>query len=492
MKSEWKTGMKAGTTADNFLKKSLSSNYFTYQQIFEMLVPLIMDQFFVSIIGLLTTAMISSSSQESVSAVSLVSPIYAVTYAIFSSISAAGTVIIAQYKGNGNMNMVKKAAGQIVMFTVVSAIFFSIVLSFFAGSLIDAMFADADICVKNKATEYLIGCAISCIFLSLYMGCVAVFRGIGQTKICLKLSMIINLIHLFASFIFINILQLDIIGTSLSLNLARVIGGGVALYCLLGEKSGLGIRLKDIMRINGSILTSVIQTSIPFAMEQLCFNGGAILVSMFIVKLGTKSVAANAVANSTVAVFYAMGLAVSNLAVPVVGQCIGAGDRRMAKNDLAWRVLNFIVISSYGSIFKINIRVISGSGGYHWRYIQTTGYYNAANGIILVNIQCASKCIESSGRCEIYFLCFAWGYVDSTCRIKLSGIYKIRCRYCGGMDLSGYGMADPKHYIFTPVSFRKMVKNTLLKHKSILNKVEKMFYRFKTTFKNSRMIENQM
>ena len=53
-------------------------------------------------------------------------------------------------------------------------------------------------------------------------------------------------------------------------------------------------------------------------------------------------------------------------------------------------------------------------------------------------------------------------------------------------------MADPKHYIFTPVSFRKMVKNTLLKHKSILNKVEKMFYRFKTTFKNSRMIENQM
>ncbi len=36
------------------------------------------------------------------------------------------------------------------MFTVASAIFFSIVLSFFAGSLIDAMFADADICVKNK------------------------------------------------------------------------------------------------------------------------------------------------------------------------------------------------------------------------------------------------------------------------------------------------------------------------------------------------------
>lgn len=67
------------------------------------------------------------------------------------------------------------------MFTVVSAIFFHSTF-FFAGSLIDAMFADADICVKNKATEYLIGCAISCIFLSLYMGCVAVFRGLVRQK----------------------------------------------------------------------------------------------------------------------------------------------------------------------------------------------------------------------------------------------------------------------------------------------------------------------
>ena len=317
---------------DNFLSKKLTSSYFTYQQIFGMLVPLILDQFFVSIIGLLTTAMISSSSQESVSAVSLVSPIYAMTYAIYSSISAAGTVIIAQYKGHGDMDKVKRAAGQIVMFTVLSAVVFSVVLGFFAEPLIHTMFADADAVVRKKATDYLIGCAISCIFLSLYMGCTAVFRGVGETKVCLKLSMIINLIHLFASFVFINILRLDILGTALSLNLARLIGGGIALYDLLRKKSGLNIEWADVFTINRNILKSVITTSIPFAMEQLCFNGGAILVSMFIVKLGTKNVAANAVTNSTIMVFYAMGLAVSNLTVTVVGQCIGAGDKKMARS----------------------------------------------------------------------------------------------------------------------------------------------------------------
>lgn len=229
-----------------------------------MLVPLIFDQFFISVIALLTTAMISSSSQESVSAVSLVSPLYMMIYAVYSAISSAGTVIIAQYKGQGDEEKMKKAAGQIVMFTFVTAVVFSVLLILFAEPLIRTMFAGADELIIKKATDYLIGCAFSFIFLSVYMGGFAVFRGIGETQICLRLSMVIN-------------------------------------------------------------------TSLPFAMEQLCFNGGGIIVSMFIVKLGTESVAANAVSNSTLMVFYSMGLAVSNLSVTIVGQCIGAKDKKMAR-----------------------------------------------------------------------------------------------------------------------------------------------------------------
>ena len=190
-----------------------------------MLVPLILDQFFVSVINLLTTAMISSSSQESVSAVSLVSPSYMMIYAIYSAISSGGTVIIAQYKGHGDASKMKKAAGQIVFATVSTALVFSFILIIFARPLITWMFADADPLIIEKATQYLIGCAISFIFLAVYMGGFAVFRGIGETKVCLRLSMIINLIHLFASFIFINGLKLDILGTALSLNLAITVVG---------------------------------------------------------------------------------------------------------------------------------------------------------------------------------------------------------------------------------------------------------------------------
>lgn len=324
--------IKEDSAVDCFFKRQLTSTYFSYREIFAMLLPFILDQFFVSIIALLTTAMVSASSQESVSAVSLVSPLYMMVYAIYSAISSAGTVIIAQYKGQGNVEKMKQAAGQIVLASFATAVVFSTLLIVFARPLIVMLFGEADPLIVDKATEYLVGCAISFTFLSVYMGAFAVFRGIGETKICLWLSMVINLIHLFGSFLFINIMKLDILGTALSLNLARLIGGGMALYFLLSPKSKLRIGRKDIFGINKNMMKSVGHISLPFAMEQLCFNGGGILTSMYIVKLGTESVAANAVANSTIGVFYAMGLAVANLSVTVVGQCIGAQDKQCAKH----------------------------------------------------------------------------------------------------------------------------------------------------------------
>lgn len=340
--------LKEGSKADRFLTRQFTSRYFTYRQIFSMLVPLILDQFFISIIALLTNAMISSSSQESVSAVSLVTPLYMMVYAVYSAISSAGTVIIAQYKGHGDETKIKKAAGQILTFTFATAILFPVLLIVFAEPLIQLMFAGADPLIITKATDYLIGCAISFIFLSVYMGGFAIFRGIGETKICLRLSMIINLLHLFASFVFINIMHLDIIGTTLSLNLARFIGGTMAMYFLFYSKSKLRIHIRDVVVVDWKILKSVILTSLPFALEQICFNGGGIIVSMFIVKLGTANVAANAVANSTITVSYSMAQAVVNLCVTVVGQCIGAGDKAMARSygkKMVWLGEASIIVS---------------------------------------------------------------------------------------------------------------------------------------------------
>ncbi|MBM6920622.1 MATE family efflux transporter [Phocea massiliensis] len=343
--------IKPDSKADKWLSKQFGSSLFSYGEIISMFIPIMLDQFFINFIGVLTTSMISASSQESVSAVSLVSPVYMMIFAIFNAVSAGGTVIVAQYKGKGDNEKMRTAAGQVVLATTTVAIVCCAILVTCAGPLVHIMFGSADPVVIKKAQDYMVGVGISLIFHSFYMGAFAVFRGVGATKICLRLTIIINLIHLLGSVLFLNILKLDIIGTALSLNVARLIGGAIAIWLLLHPHSVLRVYPRDIFKICWPVLKSVFKVGIPFAIEQMFFNGGSILVQMYIVTLGTLSVSANAVTNSAFAIIYSAGLAVGTLAITIVGQCIGADQKELAK----WYGKKMILLGTIVTLISIAI-----------------------------------------------------------------------------------------------------------------------------------------
>lgn len=341
--------MKPDSKTDLFLKRHFGSEQFTYNNIFGMLFPLILDMFFINIIGLLTTAMISSSSQESVSAISLVTPLYMMFYSIFNAVAAGGTVVVAQYKGRGDAGKMRKAAGQVMLATSLSAIAFCIFLIIFANPLVYTLFGSAEAVVKEKAVQYLIGVSFSLMIHSFYLGAFSIFRGIGETKTCLYLTMIINLLHLFLSLLFINILHMDITGTILSLIIARIVGGSIAVFLIMRSKRTFRVYFRDIFHLDFSILKSICKIGVPFALEQVFFNGGGMLVQTYIILLGTISVAANAIASSAFSILYAAGIAVGTLSVTVIGQCIGFGDTRLAK----WYGMKMIWLGIFVTVLSL-------------------------------------------------------------------------------------------------------------------------------------------
>lgn len=323
--------LPAGSRADRFLYRQLASPLFSHRVILSMLGPLILDSFFINLIGVLTTSMISTSSQESVSAVSLVNPVTNLVMALMSAIASGGTVIVAQYKGHGDNQKVVKAAGQTLLATTLTAVAVGTVLIVFADPVVHMMFGTADALVLKKARDYMIGSCISLILHSVYAGVFGVFRGVGATKVCLWLTIIVNAAYLFASVLFLNVLKLDIVGTALSLNIARFIGAAVALCLLVSPRGILPVSFRDIFRFDKGMMQSIFRMGIPFSVEQLFFNGGAILVQMYMVTLGTVAVAANAVASSAFGLLYSAGSAVSTLTITVVGQCVGSNNRDLAR-----------------------------------------------------------------------------------------------------------------------------------------------------------------
>lgn len=317
---------------DAFLSRHFTSTAFTHKQILSMLFPLILDMMFVNLINMLTMSMISSSGQASVAAVSMMSPISTLVICLVNAIAAGGTVVVAQYKGRGDESRIKEAAGHTFLITLLTALIVCILLILFASPLVNLLYGNAEPEVITKSVTYLKGVSLSIILLSIYNGVFAVFRGLGETKICLHLTMFINLSYFVFSFFLINILHWDIIGTIIALLLARALGSAISMYHLFMKKSRtLLLRLKDIFQFDSRLFHSMLKISIPFGSEQFFFYGGSIIVQKYMVDLGTACVAANAIANSLFALIYAAPLAVGNLATTVIGQCVGSGSRELAR-----------------------------------------------------------------------------------------------------------------------------------------------------------------
>ena len=316
----------------NWFARQLESEQFTTKQIIGMLIPLILDQLFIYMIGLLTTSMISSSGEDSVTAVSLVTPVVTLITAVFTALSSWGAIVVAQYKGHGDREKLQEAIGQTIWICVILAVVLNGLIAAFASPLVNLLFGAAEEGVREKATLYLAGMAINTIVHSLRVATSAGLRGVGDIKHNLFGSILINVSYFIFCYIFINLLQWDIVGTLVAYFLARFLGLLSSLYFLFFQKnSQVHIRLSQMLKPKLTYLKSIWKLGIPFCAEEVFFNGGAILVSAYMVFLGTVSVAAHTIANSIFSTLYAPTMAVGILATTVIGQCIGAGRRDLAQ-----------------------------------------------------------------------------------------------------------------------------------------------------------------
>lgn len=342
-------------TLSRALNRWLGSELFSWQKIFSMLLPLILDGFFVFLIGLLTSAMISSSGADSFTAVNLVSPLNMMVYAVYSAISSGGTVVVARFQGRREFERVNDAAGQLLLVTPLSAMIAGVLLIVFSRPLLGFLFSGTSQAVLEKARHYLIGIAISAVFLAIYMAAFSVFRGLGETRKCLILTILVNGLHFCASYVFINLLKLDIIGTVLSLNLARAVGAAVAVGMLLHPQGSLRVKWRHVARFDKPILRETFRIGIPCGVEQLCMNAGTMLVQIFVARLGDNYVYINGTCNTILSLLYAAPMGVGNLAVSVVGQCVGAGRvdlaRRYGRNLV--HLGTVLVVASLGVLLPL-------------------------------------------------------------------------------------------------------------------------------------------
>jgi putative MATE family efflux protein len=305
------------------LDKYFTGESINYKQIIAIIIPIFVDQAFLILMSLLNTAMISSAGVAAVSAVSMVDSLNIFLANVFIAVATGGTVIVAQYKGSGNTEMVSKTATQAISAVTIFSVVISVLVIIFHMSTLNILFGKADADVFQNAKIYLIGSCISYPFIAIFQAVIGSLRGVGETKPCLNLSLLMNLTNTCLNVLLITIFHMGVKGLVISTILARILGMAASLIYIIKYNETIRFKIKNALHVDFSILKKVMFIGLPFAAEQIFFNGGKLLTQTFIVQLGTLAMTVYAIGNSIALLFQigpnALGIAI----VTVVGQCIG-------------------------------------------------------------------------------------------------------------------------------------------------------------------------
>lgn len=321
-----------------FMHKYFSGKVMDYQQIIGLYIPILIDQSFLVGLNLVNIAMISSSGVAAVSAVSMIDSLNIFLISVFVAVSTGGTVVVAQYKGSGNDGMVAKAAASSISLVSSFALGISLLMIVFHTPVLTLLFGTASAEVFAYAKTYLIGSSVSYVGIAIVEAVCGALRGIGKSRTSLKLSLIMNLSYVLLNVICIHFLHMGVHGLIIAVNVSRFLAAFVAILYVVKLDTNFRMRLYDLLHVNIAMMKKILFIGLPFAAEQMFFNGGKIVTQVFIVSLGTHAMATNAIGGTLAGVLQIPAAALSLTTVTVIGQCMGAQNvkdaRKFAKSFL--------------------------------------------------------------------------------------------------------------------------------------------------------------
>lgn len=304
---------------------------FDNRTLFWLLLPIIIEQFLNSLMGMADTMMVSTVGSEAISAVSLVDSINNLVIQIFSAMASGATIICSQYIGSGNKKESNRAAGQVVFMVV--AISLSITACCMLGGerLLRLIFGTVEDSVMENAFIYFMITAFSYPFLALFSAGAAFYRASGNARFPAKVSVISNVINVAGNALFIYAFHWGVAGAAFATLLARVFCTVVVFYCLRKPKQTIVVRDYLKIRPDMALILAVMAIGVPAGIENGMFQFGKLAVQSTVSTMGTIAMSAQAMTNILENVNGIFGNSVGIGLMTVVGQCIGADRKEEAK-----------------------------------------------------------------------------------------------------------------------------------------------------------------
>lgn len=304
---------------------------FTRKDLMRLLVPLIIEQILIVLVGMVNVVMAAAVGEAAVSGVSLVESINILIVQIMSALATGGAVISSQYLGKNQSENACKAAGQLIGVTS----FLSVVVTAIAlvgnTGLLKVIFGRVDESVMNNAVIYFRITALSYPFIAVYNSCAALFRSMGNSKVSMAVSMAVNIINVTGNAVCIYVFHLGVAGLAIPTLFCRMAAAVVMMILIQHPGNEVRIRRLDELKPDMSMIRRILSVGIPNGLESGMFQFGKLMLQSLVSSLGTAALASYAVSSNLVTLVYLPGNAIGLGLITIVGQCVGAGENKQAK-----------------------------------------------------------------------------------------------------------------------------------------------------------------
>ena len=309
------------------MKNAYSGKYlFDNKALVSLILPLVVEQLLAVLVGMADSIMIASVGEAAVSGVSLVDQIMVLLINIFAALATGGAVVAGQYLGDRKQEAACVSANQLVWFTTLCAVVITVLV--YAGKyvILHGIFGRIEDDVMHHADIYLIIVAMAIPFMAMYNAGAAIFRAMGNSKVSMNVSIIMNLINVGGNALLIYVFDMVTSGFAIPKLVYRIIAAVIIIVLLCDEKQALHMKKTWRYRVDWSHVKKILSVGVPNGLENSMFQMGKILVLSLVSSFGTYAIAANAVGNA-IALFQILpGMAINLAVTTVIARCVGAGD----------------------------------------------------------------------------------------------------------------------------------------------------------------------
>jgi putative MATE family efflux protein len=325
----FKQALKGGE--ENFTTGSIN------RAIFLLAIPMIMEMVLEALFALVDIYFVNKVGSEASSTVVLTEASLSILYSVAWGLSIGVTALVARRAGEKNFEEASRIGVQAILLGIILSILVSIIGFFFPKEILLMMGASPEVAEEHYLFTQIMLTGNVVIMLLFINN--AVFRGVGNASIAMRVLLLANLINIVLDPLLILGIgpfpKLGVVGAAVATTTGRAIAVLLQFYYLFNGKSLIKLAGQKFAA-NIKLMGAILKTSAGGMFQFIIGSCSWIFLAMIIAESGTAAVSGygTAIRICIFTILPAWGLA--NAAATLVGQNLGANQPERAEKSV-WR-----------------------------------------------------------------------------------------------------------------------------------------------------------